>query len=385
MNNPIRKILVNPIQELARHGQLSGLLLILATVLSLLLSNSESAAGYLGLWQTEIGIAGSAHSLVFWINDALMPLFFLLVGIEIKRELSTGELSKWSQAILPVVAAIGGVALPAVIYFYFNHSDPSAIHGWAIPTATDIAFSLAILSLLGKRVPFFLKVFLTALAIIDDLIAILIIALFYSGQLHLMMILYASLVLGGMILLNYFKVRYVTPYLLAAGLLWYFVLQSGIHPTIAGVVAAFAIPASLAHTLEEKLYHPVYYFVLPVFALANTAIPLSLDVADHLLSPLSLGIILGLFLGKPAGIFITTFILSRLKISKIPKDVNWKMIIGMGFTAGIGFTMSIFIATLSFKAELLTHTSKLAIIAGSLVSAIFGAMLLYISTKDNTR
>ena len=383
--NPIRKFLVNPILDLAKHGKLAGLLLILATAISLLLSTSESGQSYLDLWQIKIGIAGASHSILFWINDALMPIFFLLVGIEIKRELLTGELSKPSQAILPVIAAIGGVLVPAIIYFLFNRNSPETLHGWAIPTATDIAFSLGILSLMGNRVPFFLKVFLTALAIIDDLVAILIIAFFYSGDLHMRMILYALVVLLAMIILNRLKFRFIFVYLVLGGLLWFFVLQSGIHPTIAGVLIAFSIPVSLAENLEEKLFQPVYYFILPLFALANTAIPLSLDLAGNLTSALSMGIILALFIGKPLGIVLSSFILVKTKISSIPADVNWKMMTGMGLTAGIGFTMSIFLATLSFNTDLLTHTAKLAIIAGSLLAALGGMLILYLASPSGQK
>jgi NhaA family Na+:H+ antiporter len=248
--------------------------------------------------------------------------------------------------------------------------------GWAIPAATDIAFSLGILSLLGKRIPFSLVIFLMALAIIDDLGAILILVLFFSGKLHLLMVLCALGTLALMIVLNFYKVRSLWAYLLPGLALWFFVLNSGIHPTIAGVLLAFMIPLSSGEILEHKLTKFVSYVVLPVFALANTAIPVSLDLAGNLLSTLSVGIILGLFLGKPLGIVISSWIMVKSGLSPMLKDVNWKMMAGLGMVAGIGFTMSIFITTLSFHDEILANTAKLAVICGSLLSAVGGLVVL---------
>lgn len=372
----IRKILINPIKSLAEHGKLGGLLLVIATIISLLLSNSDFAPAYLKLWETEIGFSFLHKSVLHWINDGLMPVFFLLVGIEIKREMITGELSRPRQALLPIIAAVGGMLVPALIYFLVNYHQPEAMHGWAIPTATDIAFSLGILSLLGNRIPFTLKIFLTALAIIDDLGAIVIIAVFYTTSLQFNMLLLAGLSLVVMILMNRFHVKFFSLYLMIGVLLWYFMMKSGIHPTIAGVLAAFAIPSALGENLENQLDRPVYYFILPLFALANTAIPLTLDLAGNLTSALSIGVILGLFLGKPIGIALSSFLLIQFKFSEMPRDLNWWHIAGMGCIAGIGFTMSLFIAGLSFSSELFLHTGKLAIIIGSTLSALAGVLIL---------
>lgn len=371
-----RKILINPIRDLDEHGKLAGLLLVMATVISLMLSNSDFSAGYLKLWDTEIGFSFLHKSIVHWVNDGLMPVFFLLVGIEIKREVISGELSHPRQAILPIAAALGGIMVPALVYFLFTFRQGESMRGWAIPTATDIAFSLGILSLLGSRIPFTLKVFLTALAIIDDLGAILIIAVFYTTSLQLNMLFFAGIALMVMIVMNRFHVRFSLLYLIAGGLLWYFILKSGIHPTIAGVLAAMVIPVSLAESLEHKLDRPVYYFILPLFALANTAIPISIDLAGNFTSTLSLGIIFGLFLGKPIGILLSTSLMIKWKFSDIPGGINWNHLIGMGCLAGIGFTMSLFIAGLSFTDHLLLNTSKLAIIIGSILSAAAGIIIL---------
>ncbi|MGE5425011.1 MAG: Na+/H+ antiporter NhaA [Syntrophothermus sp.] len=372
----LRTYLLNPIRDLADHGQRSGVLLLTATLFSLILSNTGNATGYLGFWHKSINISGFDHNVLFWINDGLMPLFFFLVGTEIKRELLDGELSSFRKAMLPVVAAVGGMLVPGLIFVVLNFRNPETIHGWAIPTATDIAFSLGILSLLGRRIPFSLKVFLTALAIIDDLGAIIIIALFYSHDLQLMMLLYGGIVFALLIVLNLFRVKNLIPYLLLGILLWYLILQSGIHPTIAGVLVAFSIPLKQAKHFENHLHTPVYYFILPFFALANTAIPLSLDVTGQIFSGLSLGVIVGLFLGKPAGIVLATYLMVKSRISHMLKDVSWMQMIGLGLTAGIGFTMSIFISTLSFSEDNYTNVSKLAIILGSLFSAAAGLLIL---------
>jgi Na+:H+ antiporter, NhaA family len=378
---PLRNKLLNPIRDLAENGKLSGILLILATVISIVFSNCQNASFYLGIWQTEIGPAFLSKSIVHWINDGLMPLFFLLVGIEIKRELVSGELSGFRQAILPAFGALGGMAVPAVIYIIFAGGNPETSHGWAIPTATDIAFSLGLISLLGKRVPFVIKIFLTALAIIDDLGAIIIIAIFYSSNIQLLMMLMVILSIIALLVMNRFNVKWIFPYLIAGVILWYFIMRSGIHPTIAGVILALTIPVSLAERLEEKLTKTVYYLILPLFALANMAIPYSFDIAVNLFSPMSLGIILGLVIGKPLGIIIFTYALVKSKVSGMLTGISWIQMIGVGMVAGIGFTMSIFIASLSFHSDFLSDTSKLAIMAGSLVSALAGFFVLWQSLK----
>jgi len=381
----IRKTIINPINELVESGKMVGLLLIGATLFSLSLSNSDFGDSYLKIWGTEIGFSFLHKSILHWINDGLMAVFFLLVGIEIKRELVKGELSSRQQAILPVAAAIGGILFPALIFFFFNARHGSTLNGWAIPTATDIAFSLGILSLLGDRIPFSLKIFLTALAIIDDLGAIIIIAIFYNQGIHFDMLFYSLIILSGLILLNRFKVRSIILYIIPGVFLWYFILKSGIHPTIAGVLLAMTIPADLSEDFEHQLHKPVNYLILPVFALANTSMTLSFDHIIQLFSTLGLGIMIGLFIGKPAGITLATWVLVRTKAALLPKGVNWKQIVGLGMTAGIGFTMSIFISSLSFAEEDFTNIAKLAILVASLFSAIAGLLVLKFTSEPNEK
>lgn len=378
---PIRKYFLSPITELARQGKLAGILLICATVLSMLLSNTGFATSWLGFWHLEIGVSFLHKSVLHWINDGLMVIFFLMVGLEIKREMAEGELSSVKQAILPAFAAFGGMVVPAVIFAIVHVNSPETRQGWAIPTATDIAFSLGVLSLLGKRVPLSLKVFLTALAIIDDLGAILIIAFFYSSSLDLVMLLIAAATFGLMMVLNRAGFNNLGFYVIPAILLWYFVLKSGIHPTIAGVLTALAIPLKTGVGLEHRLFRPVNYLILPLFALANTAIPLAFDPEAGFTSPLAIGIMLGLFAGKPLGIVLFSYLPRWLRLSEGPQWISLKQLTGLGFTAGIGFTMSIFIASLSFPEDVALNLSKLAIIAGSLLAAITGLIILSVSPK----
>lgn len=372
----ISRYIGNPFKELSETGKLSGVLLILATVLSLSFSNSQYGEGYLKLWQTEIGIDFLHKSFLHWINDGFMVVFFLLVGLEIKRELLRGELSSRKRAILPVVAAIGGMVFPALIFLSLNLRSPETIHGWAIPVATDIAFSLGILSLLGNRVPLSLKVFLTALAIIDDLGAIIIIAFFYTSGLNLLMLFFGLLLFSLLLIMNTTGVKNRYLFLIPGVILWYFIMKSGVHATIAGILLAFAIPMETGIDLEHRLQKPVNYFILPAFALANTAIPLSFRDTGQLFTMMSFGIIMGLVIGKPLGIFLFSWGLVKLKAGSLPKGTHWKQIIGLGILAGIGFTMSIFIGVLSFTNELNLTISKLAILAGSTISAITGFVFL---------
>jgi NhaA family Na+:H+ antiporter len=351
-------------------------MLIIFTFISLFLSNSDYGVSYLKIWNTEIGFPFLQKSIIYWINDGLMAVFFLMVGLEIKREISKGELSDRKQAMLPVIAALGGILVPAFIFFLFNGSDTGNLKGWAIPTATDIAFSLGILTLLGNRVPFALKIFLTALAIIDDLGAILIIAIFYTNKLNVNMILLSAVVIIILLIMNRLKIKNLWFFLLPGMALWYFILKSGIHPTVTGVLLAFTIPVDRIEDLEHRLTKPVNYLILPLFALANTAMPVSLDHAGNLVAPLSLGIILGLFIGKPAGITLATLLAVRFKVAFLPAGIKWKQIIGLGFIAGIGFTMSIFITSLSYESEYALTQAKFAVLAGSLFSAIAGILIL---------
>ncbi len=372
----IRKYVIDPFRELSETGKLSGILLICATILSISLSNSEFGLTYLDLWQQQIGFSFLSKSIEHWINDGLMVIFFFLVGLEIKRELIVGELSNRRQALLPVLAAIGGIVTPALIYILFNMRSPENVHGWAIPTATDIAFSLAILSLLGNRVPLSLKIFLTALAIIDDLGAILIIAVFYTSTLQINYLLIAMVILAGLLIMNRMHVQYISLYLLTGVVLWYFILKSGIHPTIAGVLLAMLIPQKLSGDTEHQLHKPVNYVILPLFALANTAIPLDMHSMGMAFSDISLGIVCGLVFGKPIGILLFSYLSVKFQVAELPARSSWKMMAGIGFVAGIGFTMSIFIASLSFHNADSLNIAKLAIISGSIFSAVAGYIIL---------
>ncbi|WP_400190258.1 Na+/H+ antiporter NhaA [Hymenobacter sp. B81] len=372
---PFRRV-ISPIRELSERGQLAGVLLILATIVSLTLSNSAAGPGYLAFWERHFGFGMLDKSVAHWVNDGLMAVFFFMVGLEIRREVLYGELAEPRQAMVPALAALGGVAAPALIYLALTRGTPAA-HGWAIPTATDIAFSLGILSLLGDRVPFALRVFLTALAIIDDLLAVLIIAAFYSGGLHLGFLLGAAGIFGGLLVLNRLRVRPLWIYLLLGLGLWFCVLESGIHATIAGVLLALAVPAGRIEELEHTLQSPVNYVILPLFALCNTAIVLSAGVLPQLTSGLALGVALGLLLGKPLGIVGVTWVVVRLRLGQLPTGIGWRRFVGLGFTAGIGFTMSIFIATLSFSDPAAVDLAKLAVLIGSALSAILGVLILF--------
>lgn len=351
-----------------------GLVLIFCTILSLILANSFFGIDYQNFWKTTIG----NESLEHWINDGLMTIFFLLIGLELEREIYVGELSKIKDALLPIFGAIGGMLVPAGVYLLFNYGTVTQ-SGAGIPMATDIAFALGVLSLLGKRVPTSLKVFLVALAVIDDLGAILIIAIFYSSSLILTNLFISLGIFGVLILLNVLKVKNIIPYLIGGVVMWYFMHHSGVHATITGVLLAFAIPfkgkgskPSPSHTLEHFLHKPVAFIILPVFALANTAIFISGDLGKTLTQTYSLGIAFGLILGKPIGIFFLTFIMQKIGLCKLPSDLNWKKIIGVGFLAGIGFTMSIFITLLAFEDEMIINNAKLVILLSSLIAGIIG-------------
>ena len=373
--------ILNPIKELAESGKLSGILLLTATAVSLCLSNSSYSEAYISLWEQQIGFSFLVTSINHWINDGLMVFFFLLVGLEIKREILKGELSSIRHSLLPIIAAIGGMVFPALIYFSFN-AQTGDLKGWAIPIATDIAFSLGILSLLGNRVPFGLKVFLTALAIIDDLGAIFIIATFFSTELHFDKLLFAFLILSVLVGFNRMRVSKLPLFILLGIPLWYCILQSGVHATLAGVLLAFTIPLSKIEALEHHLHRPVNYLILPLFALANTAIAVPFEYLRLIaFSSVSLGIVSGLFFGKPIGIFLFSLITIKAKLTQLPKSVNWAHLIGVGFTAGIGFTMSIFIANLSFDNGATLNISKLSVLFGSLFSAIMGLIILRIQPK----
>ncbi len=354
-----------------------GVILIGCTLISLVLANSFFGASYEEFWQIRLGGLSIEH----WINDGLMAIFFLLIGLELEREIYKGELSNIKDALFPIFGAIGGIVIPAGIYMYFNQGTITQ-SGAGIPMATDIAFALAILSLLGKRVPLALKIFLTALAVIDDLGAIIIIAVFYTKTLLWTNLIIALAVFAVLLALNRLKVKMLAPYLIGGAVMWYFMLHSGVHATITGVLLAFAIPfgdgkkKSTSYVLQHYLHIPVSYFILPIFALANTAIVFSGDVGETLSQNYSLGIALGLIVGKPLGIFMVTFLAVSFGICKLPEGLNWKSIVGVGFLGGIGFTMSIFIALLAFDDATIINNAKLVILIASLTAGLFGFLIL---------
>jgi len=364
----------------------SGIVLIICTVVSLVIANSSFSASYLSIWSTYIAGLSIEH----WVNDALMAIFFLFIGLELEREIYNGELSNFKKALLPIIAAIGGIACPALVHFILNGGTPTQA-GVGIPMATDIAFALGVLALLGSRIPTSLKIFLTALAVIDDLGAIIVIAIFYTAKVSFLYLLAAGLTFGVLLSLNkIFRVMALTPYLIGGALMWFCMLQSGIHATIAGVLLAFAIPfsstvddeASPSHKLEHFLHKPVAFIILPIFALANTGVVIGSTWAQELTSPNSLGIAAGLVLGKPVGIMLLCFIAVSIGICKLPEGLNWKHIFGAGLLGGIGFTMSIFITNLAFvgNADAIT-ASKIAVLLASLTAGTIGFLWLRFLSK----
>lgn len=381
-------------KEFFKSGSAGGIILITCLIFSLIIANSPLGPGFENFISREIGYHSDnlelRYSVLLWINDGLMAIFFLLVGLEIKRELVEGELSSLKQAALPVFAAIGGMLAPAVIYHLLNNGTETA-NGWGIPMATDIAFAIAVLSILGNRVPLSLKVFLTALAIVDDLGAILVIALFYSAELHLNYLLYAGGILALLVLFNWLGFKKLAFYLIPGVFMWYFIHHSGIHATIAGVLTALTLPTthgpeeSPLEKLEHGLTKPVNFFIMPVFALANTNIRFEADMINGLYSTLGLGIILGLFLGKPLGITLVSWLSVKLGISSLPTGVRWSQVMGAGLLAGIGFTMAIFIALLSFKEPLFQTKAKFSILIASLLAGVVGFLVLKMLGKKQVK
>lgn len=368
-----------------------GILLFGCLILSLVIANTPFSESFNNLLGSHLGIEnGNIHlryTVAEWINDGLMVIFFLLVGLEIKRELVSGELSSPRQAALPIVAAIGGALVPALIYTLFN-AGTETHRGWGIPMATDIAFALAVISMLGKRVPTSLKVFLAALAIVDDLLAILVIAIFYSTELHFTYLLYAGAILLLLVGFNRFGVKNLWMYIVPGIFIWYFIHHSGIHATIAGVLIAMTIPITARNNREsplEKLEHaiakPVNFIIVPLFAIANTAITFSSEMVGGLSSSMGLGIMLGLFIGKTAGIFGTSFLVIKSGLAKLPDQAKWAHLVGVGMLGGIGFTMSIFVSLLSFSDPLHVEEAKLAVLVGSLVSGLCGYLYLKALSK----
>jgi Na+:H+ antiporter, NhaA family len=352
-----------------------GLVLIVCTLFSLAMTNVFP--GYHEFWNLEV----SHHTVTHWINDGLMAIFFLLIGLELEREVYIGELSNVKNALLPAIAALGGMLVPAAVYALWNPSGP-AFRGFGIPMATDIAFAIGALSLLGNRVPVSLKIFLTALAVIDDLGAILVIAIFYSAGISWINLGIALAIFSVLLIMNRLRIHRLTPYLILGVAMWYFMLNSGVHATIAGVMLAFAIPfgngdaKSISYRLQHFLHRPVAFLILPIFALANTSIFIHSDFYIALGSSVSLGIILGLVVGKPVGIFTFSFLAAKLKLSSLSADLRWRHIFGAGMLGGIGFTMSIFIGLLAFADEEVISQSKMSIMAGSLVAGTIGYFFL---------
>ena len=367
----------------------SAILLFVCVIVAIAITNSAFGQDYFSFWQTTIG----GLTLAQWVNDGLMAVFFLLIGLELEREFYVGELSSLKDALLPIVAAVGGMLVPAIIYTLFNQGSLTQA-GFGIPMATDIAIALGVLALLGNRIPSALKVFLVAFAVIDDLGAIIIIALFYTAKLSLYSLFGALLVWTILILLNrIFKIIHIAPYVIGGVIMWVFMLQSGIHATIVGVMLAFAIPFSVkdddekspSHKLEHFLHKPVSIIILPIFALANTGVIFDANSIPELISISSLGIMFGLLVGKPLGVSLTCYLAVKKGICQLPIDVNWWHIIGAGMLGGIGFTMSIFITNLAFaNNSALINSAKMAILSASLGSAILGFIWLkFIRQKNN--
>ncbi len=383
------------IQEFLRLESASGLVLFAAAILAMVLANSPLSALYAGLLKTQasisIGTIAIDKPLLLWVNDGLMAVFFLLIGLEVKREILEGELSDRSKAALPFAAAIGGMVVPSAIYVWFNRQDPSALSGWAIPAATDIAFALGVLALLGKRVPELLKVFLLALAIIDDLAAIAIIAVFYSGDLSFMALGLAAVTLLAMVVMNCAGVSRPAPYLIAGVLLWVFVLKSGVHATLAGVAAAFAIPLkagdnqspSPLHLVEHALHPWVVFGIVPVFAFANAGLSLGNLNVNALFQSVPLGIMVGMVIGKPVGVTILSWVAIRSGLADLPEGADWAQLIGVGMLCGIGFTMSLFIASLAFERGATEYflSDRLGILVGTVLAGALGYGTLRLATR----
>jgi Na+:H+ antiporter, NhaA family len=372
--------------EFLESEQASGVILILCTLTAIVIANSPLGKGFLDFWHLKVGVEIAElhlkYSVEHWINDGLMAIFFLLIGLEIERELYVGELSDLKNASLPIFAAIGGMAIPALLHFVLNRGTATQ-GGMGIPMATDIAFALGVLSLLGNRVPVALQIFLAAVAIIDDLGAIVVIALFYSHDFSLLYLLLALGIFVGLLILNRLRVHRLYVYLIPGLVIWYCMLNSGIHATLAGVLLAFAIPfthdddTSPSYKVQHFLHKPVTFVIMPLFALANTGIVLSGNWADSLLTSNSVGILVGLVLGKPLGIVLCTLLAVTLRMSQLPSEVGWKHIIGAGFLSGIGFTMSIFITLLAFGGSPdLIQSSKISILLSSLVAGATGFLIL---------
>jgi NhaA family Na+:H+ antiporter len=390
---------MNFLEEFIKKESSAGILLIFVTVLALLLRNSELSAYYAAFLATPVEVRFSdlhiAKPLLLWINDGLMAIFFLLIGLEVKREFLEGQLSSLSQVALPGIAAVGGMVVPAAFYIAINHGDPAAMRGWAIPTATDIAFALGVLAMLGKRVPLSLKIFLMALAIIDDLGAIIIIALFYTVELSTLSIVIAGLSLATLIIMNRLGVMKKAAYLIVGTILWVSVLKSGVHATLAGVALAFTIPLnckcpdkgetySMSKEMEHDLHYWVAFFILPLFAFVNAGVDLRNVSLDQMTTGVPLGIMAGLFLGKQIGVFGFSWVAIKLGIAKIPDKSTWLQLYGVSILTGIGFTMSLFVNSLAFTdGNLYQQADKLAVLIASFAAGIVGYLILRVARYND--
>ncbi len=372
----------------------SGLLLITAAILAMSINNSPLSYLYNGLLDVpvavQVGALQIAKPLLLWINDGLMAIFFLLIGLEVKREVLEGQLRKPSQLMLPGAAAIGGMVVPALIYWAFNRDNPAAIGGWAIPMATDIAFALGVLALLGKRVPVSLKLFLMTLAIIDDLGAIIVIALFYSTDLATLSLVLAAICISALILMNRLGVSQLSPYLVIGSILWICVLKSGVHATLAGVVLALCIPLRPSNqqpsplaALEHALHPWVAFAILPIFAFANAGVPMNGLSLQSFLHPVPLGIAAGLLAGKTIGVFGFTWLTIKTGLAKLPEGANWGQVLGVSVLCGIGFTMSLFVGSLAFIPEFSEYAGmdRVGILTGSFLAALLGYAIFYLSSR----
>ena len=386
-------VLRSVIRNFVRLESSSGILLLIAGLIALILSNSSFAGVFDHILHLKLYFGTNLplfyKSIQHWINDGLMVIFFFVVGLELKREFLEGELSMPSQAILPVIAAVGGMAVPAIFYLLFNFNNPETFQGWAIPSATDIAFSLGVLSLLGKKVPISLKIFLMALAIIDDLGAIIIIALFYSSNLEIFSLLVVLFILFFLYLCNRRNLQNIWIYILLGFFLWIFIQNAGIHATISGVLLAIFVPhkktkqGSLLTCAENKLHPWVAYLIMPLFALTNAGVYLGDVSLASLSNPVPLGIMTGLFFGKQIGVFFTTFLLIKMGYARLPSGSNWIQMYGIAMLAGIGFTMAMFINFLAFDTDIYINQAKIAILIASFTSAVLGYILLNFKSSRN--
>lgn len=385
---------IKPIQDFLKLEAASGIILMFIAIFAMIMANSPWSSYYDLLLDipvvVSVGTFEIAKPLLLWINDGLMALFFFLVGLELKREFIEGDLSKPGQITLPAIGAVGGMLVPALCYAALNYQDPIALNGWAIPTATDIAFALGILAIIGSKVPLQLKVFLTSLAIFDDLGAIIVIALFYTDQLSILSLIVSAVMLTVLFLFNRRGITDTAPYIFVGIILWVAVLKSGVHATLAGVVLALFIPIkgkagepSPLKSLEHNLHSLVAFFVLPIFAFANAGINFTDVGFEQVMSPVPLGIILGLVIGKQIGVFGFCFVAIKLGIAKLPENVNWTLLYGVSMLCGVGFTMSLFVGSLAFEQDAASplFQDRLGIVLGSLISGVSGYLLINTAVK----